>query len=386
VDDGKLVFGDSPLTRIIENNSRGNKCRATEDPENATELKPKKRVHSTPQQPYVSNRMIQNSPSSVLQSCKQFNGKKIISDSPEKQVKKHASLNHKVLNVILAKYKPVVLIQRLSNEVIQKFRASLPEVSEPTKHRQQTVGTSSSFSNRIGHKRRATEDPENAAELKRTKRVHSTLQLPCAVVLIQRLSNEVIQKFRASLPEVSELTKHRQQIVDTSSSLSNCIEHKRRATEDPENTTELKCKKRIHNTLQQPYVSNRMIQNSPFPVLQSYKRFNGKQIVLGNPKKQVEKHATLNCNLPSTVSTKYEPVVLIEHLPNEVIQILRASLPEVSERTKHWQQTADTSLFSNPTPAMLEIMLKMRQKASTSAAKLLNSEFMRVIVSKPNSL
>jgi hypothetical protein len=44
-------------------------------------------------------------------------------------------------------------------------------------------------------------------------------------------------------------------------------------------------------------------------------------------------------------------------------------LPEVSEPTKPWQQTANTSSFSNPTPAMLQIMSKMKQKASTPAAR-----------------
>jgi hypothetical protein len=63
-----------------------------------------------------------------------------------------------------------------------------------------------------------------------------------------------------------------------------------------------------------------------------------------------------------------------------VIQKFGASLPEVSEPTKHRHQTVDTS-SSNPPPAMLEIMLKMRQKAST-AAKLLNSPFIRAIANK----
>jgi hypothetical protein len=49
-----------------------------------------------------------------------------------------------------------------------------------------------------------------------------------------------------------------------------------------------------------------------------------------------------------------------------VKQKFTASLPEVPEPAKPWKQTADTS-FSNPTPAMLEIISKMRQKASTPA-------------------
>jgi hypothetical protein len=47
VDDGKLVFGDSPLAGVIENNDRRNKRGATEDPENVTELNLKKRICST---------------------------------------------------------------------------------------------------------------------------------------------------------------------------------------------------------------------------------------------------------------------------------------------------------------------------------------------------
>jgi hypothetical protein len=41
----------------------------------------------------------------------------------------------------------------------------------------------------------------------------------------------------------------------------------------------------------------------------------------------------------------------------------------VSEPTKPWQQTANTSSYSNPTPAMLEIMSKMRQNVSTPGAR-----------------
>jgi hypothetical protein len=42
-------------------------------------------------------------------------------------------------------------------------------------------------------------------------------------------------------------------------------------------------------------------------------------------------------------------------------------LPEVPEPTKLQQQTADSFSFSNPTPAMLEVISRMRQKASTPA-------------------
>jgi hypothetical protein len=39
VEDGKLVFGNSPLAAVIENNDQGNKLGATVDPENMVELK-----------------------------------------------------------------------------------------------------------------------------------------------------------------------------------------------------------------------------------------------------------------------------------------------------------------------------------------------------------
>jgi hypothetical protein len=129
-------------------------------------------------------------------------------------------------------------------------------------------------------------------------------------------------------------------------------------------------------------VSNRTVRSSPSSVLQLYEQFNGKKIILGDPEKQVKKHATLNCNLPTAIPAKYEPVVLIQQLSNEVMQKFAASLPEVSEPTKHTQQIVDTSSLSNPTPAMLEIILKMRQKASTPSAKLLNSAFIRARANK----
>jgi hypothetical protein len=55
VDDGKLVFGDSPLAGVIENNDRGDKLGATEDPKNVAELNPKKKnsVAFSPQANYT---------------------------------------------------------------------------------------------------------------------------------------------------------------------------------------------------------------------------------------------------------------------------------------------------------------------------------------------
>jgi vaccinia related kinase len=129
--------------------------------------------------------------------------------------------------------------------------------------------------------------------------------------------------------------------------------NKRRATEYPENTAELQPKKRIYNTRQQSCVTNRMIRE---------------KIILGNAKKKIKKHAKLNHKLPNIIPAKYEPVVLIRRLPNEVIQKFTASLTQVSKSIKHWQQEAKTSSFSKPTPAMSKILSKMKQKASTPTA------------------
>jgi vaccinia related kinase len=132
---------------------------------------------------------------------------------------------------------------------------------------------------------------------------------------------------------------------------------KRKATEDPENIAELNPKKRICNILQQPCASNRTPRNSPTSsVLPPHQHFSLKKIIPGNPKKQVMKHGTLNHKLPTNMLANSEQVV-----SNSVLQKFTAP-------TKPWQQTADTSSICNPTPAMLEIMSKKRQKASTPAA------------------
>ncbi|XP_021932623.1 serine/threonine-protein kinase VRK1-like isoform X3 [Zootermopsis nevadensis] len=150
VDDGKLVFGARLCPRIIKNKKRGVKRRATEEPENIMELKPKKIIRSALCQPCVAhnfNRMTRNSPSSpVLRSHQQFSWEKIISGNPEKQLKKLAALNRKLAITISAKSEPVVLMQRQSNRVKQKFTPSLPEVPEAAKPQHQTADTSS-FSN-----------------------------------------------------------------------------------------------------------------------------------------------------------------------------------------------------------------------------------------------
>jgi vaccinia related kinase len=141
VDDGKLVFGESPLVRTNKNNNEGNKYNATGYTKNSAELQPKKGIYSVRKRPRMVNR-IQESNSSVHQSYKQFNGVKIILENIENEIEKQAKLNHKLPTVILPKYEPVVLLHPLPNEMTQKFIASLPHMSKPTKH-QQEVDTSS---------------------------------------------------------------------------------------------------------------------------------------------------------------------------------------------------------------------------------------------------
>lgn len=111
-----------------------------------------------------------------------------------------------------------------------------------------------------------------------------------------------------------------------------------------------------------------MTRNSPAsPVLRSHLQFSWEKIISGNPERQMKKHATLNRKLSAPIPAKSEPVLLIQRQSNRVKQKLTASLPEMPEPTNPGKQTADTSSFSNPTPAMLEIISKMRQKASTPA-------------------
>jgi hypothetical protein len=110
-----------------------------------------------------------------------------------------------------------------------------------------------------------------------------------------------------------------------------------------------------------------MTRNSPAsPVLRSHQQFNWEKIISGNPEKQLKKHPALNRKLSTAIPARSEAVMLMRQ-SNRVKQKFTASLPEVPEPAKPWQQTADTSSFSNPTPAMLEIISRMRQKASTPA-------------------
>lgn len=112
----------------------------------------------------------------------------------------------------------------------------------------------------------------------------------------------------------------------------------------------------------------RMTRNSPSsPVLRSHQQFSWEKIISGNPEKQLKKLAALNRKLAITISAKSEPVVLMQRQSNRVKQKFTPSLPEVPEAAKPQHQTADTSSFSNPTPAMLEIISRMRLKASIPA-------------------
>jgi hypothetical protein len=111
-----------------------------------------------------------------------------------------------------------------------------------------------------------------------------------------------------------------------------------------------------------------MTRNSPTsPVLRSHQQFSWEKIISGNPERQLKKLAALNRKLSTTISAKSEPVMLMQRQSSRVKQKFTASLPEVPEQTTPQHQTADTSPFSNPTPAMLEIISRMRQKTSTPA-------------------
>jgi hypothetical protein len=124
VDDGKLVFEGKPFPPATESRNRRNKHRATEDPESAEELQPKKQIHTTPKKLCASNEMT-------------------MSDNPEEELKEHAKLNHKLPAIIPTKYEPVVLVQHLTNEVIKKFTLSSRKLSEPKKQWQQKAAASS---------------------------------------------------------------------------------------------------------------------------------------------------------------------------------------------------------------------------------------------------
>jgi hypothetical protein len=112
-----------------------------------------------------------------------------------------------------------------------------------------------------------------------------------------------------------------------------------------------------------------MTRNSPTsPVLRSHQQFSWEKIISGNPERQLKKLPALNRKLSTTITAKSEPVMLMQRHSNRVKQKFTATLPEVPEPPTLQHQTADTSLFSNPTPAMLEIISRMRQKVSTPAS------------------
>ncbi|KAJ9595955.1 hypothetical protein L9F63_012848, partial [Diploptera punctata] len=128
---------------------------------------------------------------------------------------------------------------------------------------------------------------------------------------------------------------------------------KRRATEEPENIAELKPRKVIRNIPRQPCLLFMMTRNSPTtPVLRSHQQFNWEKIISGNPEKRPLK------KLRKAV-VKPEPVV-VQHRQTYRV---RQRVPEEPEPIVPRQPVVDNSL-SNPTPAMLEIMIKRRQKAS----------------------
>jgi len=124
-----------------------------------------------------------------------------------------------------------------------------------------------------------------------------------------------------------------------------------------------------HNILYALFICcYRMTRNTPAsPVLRSHQQFSWEKIISGNPERQVKRPPTLNRKPTTGIPTKPEPVALLHRQSNRVKQKFTVFVPEVPESTKPQQQTADSSFFSNPTPAMLEVISRMRQKASTPA-------------------
>jgi vaccinia related kinase len=140
--------------------------------------------------------------------------------------------------------------------------------------------------------------------------------------------------------------------------------NKLRATDDHENIAELNAeKKRICISPRETRASITTTRNSPTSsVLPSHQQFGRGKIMPANSEKQVKKREAVACELPEKQVKKRAGVArkLPTNIPDNSVR--------VSEPTNPWHQTADKSL-NNPTPAMLEIMSKMRQKQSTSAAR-----------------
>ena len=105
-----------------------------------------------------------------------------------------------------------------------------------------------------------------------------------------------------------------------------------------------------------------MTRNSPSsPVLRSQEPFSWEKIISGNPEKRPVK------KLRNPVTKPESMVVTAHRQAHRAKQRLQALEPEEPEPTMPRQPIVDTSL-SNPTPAMLELMSRKKQKASMPAS------------------
>jgi vaccinia related kinase len=124
VDDGRFVFGEGPFATSAKCSNRGRKRRATVEPEIAAKQQPKSRLRHTPEATEII----------------------IKSRTPHGEMTRYEDLKLKFPTTIRAKYDPVVLLERLPNEVLQKFTGFSPRVSKPTKYSHQKAQTLSSSS------------------------------------------------------------------------------------------------------------------------------------------------------------------------------------------------------------------------------------------------
>ncbi|XP_067007408.1 serine/threonine-protein kinase VRK1 isoform X2 [Anabrus simplex] len=132
---------------------------------------------------------------------------------------------------------------------------------------------------------------------------------------------------------------------------------KRIATEEPENIAELKPKKVIRSSHRQPCVAhnfNRMTRNSPtFPVLRSHQQFSWEKVLSSNPEKFLSSnHDRLKKRPVQRNTTK--------------IEVPRSKQPEVPI-LPFIPVDEDPG---KPTPAMLEVMARMRERSSCQPAVL----------------
>jgi hypothetical protein len=134
VDDVKLVFVDNPLAGVIHSNDRGNKRKATEDPENIADLQPKvKKVCICPPLTPASIWTTRNSPtSSVPPSLQQFSKENIMPANPEKQVKKRAAVARKLRTNIGDNLEGVSMLKVSEPTKSGRQRASKSPVNNPT--------------------------------------------------------------------------------------------------------------------------------------------------------------------------------------------------------------------------------------------------------------